>query len=269
MNITDNKHNQILKKLDPLVKKELLRLKKEASKSITNQRVYEAFRDINFEPYIINPNSYTNFAPTLNQHKILKNTLNNLKLNHPTKKIIYDRTIQFFIDFRHEYHDRINFRKEFIQNKGMDDLKNNFEEEIDAVLSRYKKEHYTTDFSYKLAEFQNKVMELFNEHFNEDSLTIALREELYKISPESKSWDQKLIERYAPSNRPNYECYAPYLYDMSNYIQKETPYYMPILVEFLTSLQTTKFDIFDSFVISKTSLRSLISKHRKGINKGV
>lgn len=269
MNITDNKHNQILKKLDPLVKKELLRLKKEASKSITNQRVYEAYRDINFEPYIINPNSYTNFAPTLNQHKILKNTLNKLKLTHPTKKIIYDRTIQFFIDFRYEYHDRINFRKEFIQSRGENDLKNNFEKEIDAVLSRYKKEHYTTDFFYELTEFQNKVMKLFQEHFSVDSLESSLREELIKSFPAAKDWDRNLIERYAPSNRPNYECYPPYLYDLSNFIQEETPYYMPILVEFLTSLQTTKFDIFDSFVINKISLRALISKYRRGMNKGV
>lgn len=269
MNDEDNEFKILLKKLDPPVRKELLRLRKNASKSITNLRSYEAYRDTSVEPYILRPHGYMNYALTRVQEKILINKIKALPLSPFTKNNILERTRSFFIEFRYEFYDRIYFRKECIRNKAIKDLRQNFELEIDSVISRYRKNFSSTDLAFELTEFQTKIIALFHEHFDDDPLKQELEKLVLKFNPDAKNRDQELIERYAPSNRPSYECYPPYLYDLSNFIQEEQSNYIPIIVELLTSFQKTALDIFDSFVINKASIRSLISKHRRSINKGV
>ena len=263
----DKKNANIYKKLDPPVRKELNRLKRLATKSITDRRHFEAYQDYSYEPFIINPHGFMNFALSRKQYQILDKNIEKLELNDSTKELIHKRTVRFFIDFRYEYHDRINFRKTAIENKGIKNLRENFENEIDNVLSRYRKEFFTPAFSYELTQLQIQIMMLFHEQFDDDPLKVLLEKELIKHKPEAKDWEQKLIDRYAPSNRPSYECYAPYLYELSNIIQKDKENYNPIIVDFLKSFQNTPFDIFDSFVINKASIRSIISKHRRHMNK--
>lgn len=267
MKVKNSKNADIYKKLDPPVRKELNRLKRLAKNSITDLRHFEAYQDYAYEPYIRNPHGFINFALSRKQYQILDKNIEKLDLKDSTKELIHKRTFKFFIDFRYEYHDRINFRKTAIENKGLKDLREKFEGEIDNILSRYRKEFFTTSFSFQITQFQIDIMKLFHDHFDDDPLEIALEKELIKLKPEMKDWEQKLIDRYAPRNRPSYECYAPYLFDLSNIIQEEKANYNPIIVKFLKSFQNTPFDIFDSFVVNKASIRSIISKYRRHMNK--
>lgn len=246
---------QINRRLDPYEKKEISKHKKLAKESLSHQRLFEAVEKMIHERYELKPYGATFFGLSQIQVKLIISKVRKLDLSESNKEKIQRLTRQFYVDFQHEFHNRRIVREHLLKEKALDDLKRNFELELDKITEKYKKKYPITDLTHQLAAFQIKVMKEFNKEFFPPAILPPPFRDTRKLL-------DHVVKRHAPSNRPTYECYDPYLFSLAEIIKTEKDSYIPVIVQFLKSFENTVIPIFENFEINSESIRAKISKYR-------
>ncbi len=253
---------KVNRQLDPYCIERIKYFRKDYAKSLSHQRLYERVEKQVLEPYLFEPYNSHNFGVTHRIFKIIETNVKKLNVTPKSKEKIFDITREFYPNFKKEVHTRKYVKDYLIKEKANNDFKRTFEANLDKLIQSYAGKYENVDFGVELAEFQLEIMEIFHKKFNVENI-------FSEIGFDPLSLSKDFIKEFNPSNRPTYKHYDKFLFDLSEIIKQETPYYIPIITKYLKSFTQNEFNIFKQFEINERNIRTKISLFRKGVNKGV
>ncbi len=193
------------------------------------------------------------------QRRIIHSAVSKLELSQTRRDEIESLTWEFHGKYQNEFHDRRTIKEIVIEEEALEDLSTNFERDLDKLFTRIKNKYQNEELSLQIAKFQLQVMSKFKEEFFPPESIPGL--------PKDPDYYKRIYKKLIPANRPSYESYDSFLFELSEIIKSEKKAYIPIIVNYLKTLRTKEITIFKNFEINTESIRMKLSKHRRGINK--